>query len=165
MGWTTLNIDGLAVGNPGKAGCGGLLCNSEGSWLKGFARGVGCTTSCVVELWALRDGLNLASSLGIESLIIQLDALAIVHLLNNSVANLALELLLSDCRNLLRTFPRTRIEHVYREANQCADALTKLEAKFSAMFIYFDIPSDVVVNLLTLDRAATSCNRLIAVVG
>ena len=165
MGWTTLNIDGSTVGNPGKASCGGLLHNSEGSWLKGFARGVGCTTSCVAELWALRDGLNLASSLGIESLIIQLNALAIVHLLNNSVANLALEPLLSDCRNLLRTFPRTRIEHVYREANQCADTLTKLEAKFSAMFIYFDIPPDVVVNLLTLDRAATSCNRLIAVVG
>ena len=165
MGWTTLNIDGSTVGNPGKAGCGRLLHNSEGSWLKGFARGVGCTTSCVAELWALRDGLNLASSLGIESLIIQLNSLAIVHLLNNSVANLALEPLLSDCRNLLRTFPRTRIEHVYREANQCADALAKLGAKFSAMFIYFDIPPDVVVNLLTLDRAATSCNRLIAVVG
>ena len=165
LGWTTLNTDGLAMGNPGKAGCGGLLRNSEGSWIKGFARGVGCTTSCVAELWALRDGLNLASSLGIESLIIQLDALAIVHLLNNFVANLALEPLLSDCRNLLRTFPRTRIEHVYREANQCADALAKLGAKFSAMFIYFDIPPDVVVNLLTLDRAATSCNRLIAVIG
>ena len=165
MGWTTLNTDGSAVGNPSKAGCGELLRNSEGSWLKGFARGVGCTTSCVAELWALRDGLNLASSLGIESLIIQLDALAIVHLLNNSAANLYLEPLLSDCRNLLRTFPRTRIEHVYREANQCADALAKLGAKFSAMFIYFDIPPDVVVNLLTLDRAATSCNRLIAVIG
>ena len=50
---------------------------------------MGCTASCVVELWALRDGLNLASSLGIESLIIQIDALAIVHLLNNSAANLA----------------------------------------------------------------------------
>ena len=54
---------------------------------------------------------------------------------------------------------------MYREANQCADALAKLKAKFPAMLIYFDIPSDVVVNLLTLDRAATSCNRLIAVVG
>ena len=126
---------------------------------------MGCTTSCVAELWALRDGLNLASSLGIESLIIQIDALAIVHLLNNSAANLALEPLLSDCRNLLKTFPRTRIEHVYREANQYIDALAKLGAKFFAMFIYFDLPPDVVVNLLTLDKTATSCNRLIAVVG
>ena len=118
-----------------------------------------------MELWALRDELNLASSLGIENLIIQIDVLAIVHLLNNFAANLALEPLLSDCRNLLRTFPKTRIEHVYRKANQYADALAKLGAKFSAMFIYFDLPPDVVLNLLTLDRAATSYNRLIVVVG
>jgi len=77
VGWTTLNTNGSAVSNPGKASCGGLLRNSEGIWLKGFARGVGCTTSCVAELWALRDGLNLASSLGIKNLIVQLDALAI----------------------------------------------------------------------------------------
>ena len=63
------------------------------------------------------------------------------------------------------TFPKTWIEHVYKEANQCADALAKLGAEFSAMFIYFDLPPNVVVNLLTLDRTATSCNRLIAVVG
>ena len=31
VGWTTLNTDGSTVGNPGKAGCGGLLRNSEGS--------------------------------------------------------------------------------------------------------------------------------------
>lgn len=50
LGWTTLNTDGLALGNPGKAGCGGLLCNSEGIWLRDFVRGVGCTTSCVAKL-------------------------------------------------------------------------------------------------------------------
>ena len=91
--------------------------------------------------------------------------LAIVHLLRNSDATLALEPLLSDCKNLLRTFPRTRIEHVFREANQCADVLAKLGAKFSAMYVSFVIPPVVVVNLLALDREATSCNRLISVVG
>ena len=91
--------------------------------------------------------------------------LAIVHLLRNSDATLALEPLLSDCKNLLRTFPRTRIEHVFREANQCADVLAKLGAKFSAMYVSFVIPPVVVVNRLALDREATSCNRLISVVG
>ena len=91
--------------------------------------------------------------------------LAIVHLLRNSDAALALEPLLSYCSNLLRTFPRTQIKHVFRKANQCADALAKPGAKFSAMYVSFVIPPVVVVNLLTLDRAATSCNRLISVVG
>ena len=54
---------------------------------------------------------------------------------------------------------------MFREANQCADALAILGAKFSTMFIYFDLLPDVVVNLLALDRAATACNRPIPVVG
>ena len=66
---------------------------------------------------------------------------------------------------VLRTFPRTRIEHVFREANQRADVLAKLGAKFSAMYVSFVIPPVVVVNRLALDREATSCNRLISVVG
>ena len=67
--------------------------------VRGFVRGVGFTTSCVAELWVLCDGLNLASSLGIENHIVELDALAIVHLLRNSIANLALDPLLSNCKN------------------------------------------------------------------
>ena len=114
MWWTTLNTDGSAMGNPRKAGYGGLLRNCEGNGLGGFARGVGPITTYVAELWAFRDGLNLAFSLGIESLIVELDALAIVHLLRNFAANFALEPLLSNYRNLLRTFLKTQIEHVSR---------------------------------------------------
>ena len=69
------------------------------------------------------------------------------------------------------------LQHVFREANQCADALVKLGAKFSAIYVSFIIPPAIsqkkkkiippamVVNLLALDRPATSCNRLISVVA
>ena len=71
--------------------------------------------------------IALASSLGIKNLIVKLDALSFVLLLmRNSVANLTLEPLLSNCRNLLRTLPRTRIDHVFKEANQCANAIAKM---------------------------------------
>ena len=32
------------------------------------------------------------------------------------------------------------LQHVFREANQCADALVKLGAKFSAIYVSFIIP-------------------------
>ena len=32
------------------------------------------------------------------------------------------------------------LQHVFREANQCADALAKLGAKFSAIYVSFIIP-------------------------
>lgn len=58
--WHKLNIDGTTFGNPGKVGGGGLIRISHGNWIKGFSRSIGYTTSLMAELWALRDGLNLA---------------------------------------------------------------------------------------------------------
>uniref|UniRef100_A0A2N9IHR9 RNase H type-1 domain-containing protein n=1 Tax=Fagus sylvatica TaxID=28930 RepID=A0A2N9IHR9_FAGSY len=58
-GWIKLNTDGSSNGNPGLAGGGGVICDHEGNWLRGFARHIGLASSVVAELWALRDGLSL----------------------------------------------------------------------------------------------------------
>ena len=83
-GWHKLNTDGASLGNLGKAGGGGLIRNSEGGWIKGFSRAIGYTTSVMVELWALRDGLTLANQLGIGYLEVELDAKDIVEMLNKA---------------------------------------------------------------------------------
>ena len=72
--YSLINTKKSALGNPGRAGGGGLRRNSDGNWVPGFSRGLGCTNSCLAELWALRDGLNLASDIGIENLIFEIDA-------------------------------------------------------------------------------------------
>jgi len=59
----------------------------------------------LAELWALRDGLNLVAAEKIPNLIVELDALAIVHLMQNSNSNLSLEPLLTNCSLLLKKFP------------------------------------------------------------
>ena len=46
-----------------------MFCSS-GEWLYGFSRGNGISTSCLEEIWALRDGLTLASELHVENFII-----------------------------------------------------------------------------------------------
>lgn len=58
MEWVKLNTDGSMFGDPIKAGGDGILRCSNGDWIAGFARKLGNITSTVVELWALRDGLN-----------------------------------------------------------------------------------------------------------
>ena len=63
MGWACLNTDGAAAGNPGQAGCGGLIRNEHGEWLCGFSRSIGCADNFMVELWGLRDGLTLCIDL------------------------------------------------------------------------------------------------------
>lgn len=129
------------MGSTGKAGGGGVIRNHEGAWLKGYARPIGHTDSCRAELWALRDRLVLAKEMGLDRLVVELDALSVVLLMNNNSANLLMEPLLSDCRNLLKEIPNKQIVHVYREANQCADALAKLGATSLSVFTVFFEPT------------------------
>jgi len=73
--------------------------------------------------------------MGLNNLIIELDVLSVVTLMNNDSANLLMELLLTDCRNLLKEIPNKRVIHTYRKANQCADALVKLGANSLSSFV------------------------------
>lgn len=63
VGWVKLNTVGASRGNPGLAGCVGVVRNDDGRWIAGFSRRIGVTTSFVVELWGLREGLILCSNL------------------------------------------------------------------------------------------------------
>ena len=49
-GWTKLNTDGSVMGNPAMAGGGGVIRGQEGTWIAGFARPLGRTNNCMVEL-------------------------------------------------------------------------------------------------------------------
>ncbi|XP_075645570.1 uncharacterized protein LOC142616645 [Castanea sativa] len=126
-GWYKLNTDGASCGNPGKAGDWGLIRNCSGFWVKGFARSIGFASSITSECWALRDGLMVALSEGIQNPIVELDArVVVVDLVSSNVdSNKPYSPLLCDCRCLLRRFPRVQVKHVYREDNRCADALAR----------------------------------------
>ena len=103
------------LGSPMKAGGGGVLRSSYGEWVVRFMRKLGNMSSTVAELWALKDGLNVAKQLGIDNICIEMDADFIVHLVSNpSVVNLMLEPLLTDCRNLIKTFPNHTVTRVQR---------------------------------------------------
>lgn len=72
--WYKLNTDGASVGNPGKAGEGALIRNHEGGWVKGFSRAIGISSNVDAELWALRDGLRICCSMGMQAAEIEIDA-------------------------------------------------------------------------------------------
>ena len=160
VGGFKLNADGFVRGNPSLVGGEGLIRNSEENWCKGFVRVMGNTTCEMAELWALKDELSLAHQLGIVNLIIEMDADMLVLLLkNNYCNNMLMKPLLSDCRNFLQRFSNPVVKHIFREANQCADALAKFGAASVVFFVVFDNPLPVVENLLAFDKAELFCNR------
>ena len=65
---------------------------------------------------------------------------------------------LSDCRSLYREIPNKRIEHVYWEDNQCADALARLGSSVISSFAVFVVLPPVVVSLLAFDEVDSFCN-------
>ena len=142
-------------------GGGGIRRNEHGNWINGFARNCGKVNSVTAELWALRDRLQMAATENMHNLIVELDALAVVQLMKNSIVNLSLEPLLTDCRLLLRKFPNVRVEHAYKEANQSADALARIGSNSDVPFILFAHPPPAVDQLCTLDIEGAFCNRLI----
>ena len=49
----------------GCVGGGGIIRNANGEWVGGYARAIGITTRVAIELWALRDGLNMCIELNL----------------------------------------------------------------------------------------------------
>ena len=100
--WFKLNFDGAALGNPSKAGRGGLIRDHQGKWVKGYMRHIGFASSIIAKFWVLKDGLLLASQLGISQLLVELDAQNVVNLLHSSRSyNNSFSSLLNDCRFFL----------------------------------------------------------------
>ena len=118
------------------------------------------------ELWA-RDGLKLAVQLGIGCLEVELDAKAIVEMLNNAdnanSANMKFSPLLFDCRFLIARFTQVRVAHVYREVNRCANFLAKKGCYMREDFVIFETsPLDELDKLLVSNVNQLYCYRRIA---
>ena len=162
LSWQKLNSDGSSIGNPGRAGGGGLIHDDKGVWVKGYARNIGHITSVAAELWALCDGLRLCSALKIPDVIIELDAKLIVDLLQKEEGHQnCIDALVSDFKSELRAIPMVQVQHCYREANICADALARRGALLPQDFVVFLDPPMEVSLLLSLDSAGVAYDRCI----
>ena len=160
-GWFKLNTDGASLGNPGAAGGGGIIRNDVGIWVKAFVRNIGNTTSFLVELWALRDGLQMCQQMHINALEVELDAKVISDLMNNSRSpNATNYAIVADCRALISQIPQVKVIHCYREGNCCADGLARIGCSLSSNFLYFSYPPPSILDAYMADLYGLSKIRL-----
>lgn len=96
--------------------------------MRGFYCNLGATTSVSAELWGLVLGLRLARSLGISSLLVELDSRVVVNMVQTRRTHcLHLQLLLEEAVDLVyHSDWECAVSHVFREANSCADVLAGL---------------------------------------
>ena len=160
-GWHKLNTDGSVVSTSGLSRCGSLLRDSAGQWVVGFAKSINVSSSIARELWALRDGLGLCLERGISTVEIELDASTAISLVfSNDNTKGDLCSLVDDCMELLLHLPQVKLLHCFKEANFCADALTKLGSAFAVLSLVFDPPAAAISQLLYDDMKGVCRPRL-----
>ena len=120
-----LYTDGGARGNPGPAGIGGVLYDSENNIVGDFSVYLGVATNNQAEYKALLRGLELAKEKKIEDLECYLDSELVVKQLKREykVKNKDLAILFVKAWNLSMGFKNISFNHVRREYNKVADAL------------------------------------------
>ena len=162
-GWCCLSTDGSTSASSGRAGCGSLIRDEQGEWVRGFSRGLGCLDSFIAELWGLRDGLMLYKNMNLNAVNVQLDAMAVVQLLTSpTITNLSVLPLIDDCRQLISQIAQVWIVHCFCEANLCADCLARIGSVQERPFIlYQDLPVDL-LELLCSNRSGLYVNRTVA---
>ena len=121
----TMHIDGAARGNPGPAGLGLVIEDTEGMRLWGGCKYIGSATNNRAEYLALIEGLRKAAEWKPDRLEVYMDSQLVVEQVAGrfKVRNPDLRPLHTQVVNLLRGFPKVTVEHVPRERNRGADAL------------------------------------------
>ena len=141
--WTKLNCDGSLKTHPYRAGCGGLLRNSNGSWIHGFYRHLGHCSILKAEAWAVLEGVRMAELRGVEKLEIESDSSLVVKAVNDPESS-PVEIfgIVRNICVILENFADWKFKHIWREANLCADSLASLGADMrnSDGAVFFDVP-------------------------
>ena len=125
----TLYFDGCSKGNPGRAGAGAVIYDSEMKEIWSIAVFVGAnSTNNEAEYTGLLVGLRQAVKMGITHLLVRGDSQLIVRQMNKEykVKSLSLKPMHLEAVELANAISQIRYEHVYREFNKRADELSNL---------------------------------------
>jgi len=118
--------DGAARGNPGPAGAGAVVLDSDGRVLKKLGRFLGRQTNNVAEYEGLLLGLRWARAHGAREVEVRADSQLLIRQLEGSYAvkNEVLRRLHAEALALLRAFDKYELTHVPREENAAADEMS-----------------------------------------
>lgn len=118
-------VDGASRGNPGRAGAGAVIKDSQGNVIKRMKKGLGITTNNMAEYRALIMGLEEAKRLGLDRVKVFADSELVVKQIKGEyrVKNETLRPLYSEALDLAEGFEGFNISYITRDKNAEADRL------------------------------------------
>lgn len=117
--------DGASRGNPGPSAIGVVIRDEQGRVIAKISEAIGRTTNNRAEYFALIAGLEEALRLGAERVDLRMDSELIVRQLTGKYRSKELKALYKQTHQLLLKFKSYSIQHIPRERNKEADALTR----------------------------------------
>ena len=107
-----LNVDGSSRGNPGRAGCGGLLRDENGNCIAGFVGYIGFAGSLLAELMAIRHGLLLAWQYGFRRVECESDCLKAVQIIHSNGRDFSFGSIVEEINQLMLLDWDVKVYHV-----------------------------------------------------
>lgn len=155
-GWVALNVDGSSLGNPGRAGAGGVVRNAAGVWQFGFTAFVGISEILQAELLAIFFGLRLCWQRGIRRVIVFSDSRHALNVVMQGCGSFHAHAAVFELiRELMDKDWQVRFEHILREGNAVADVLAKDGASGNSRFRFLASPPPAAIPLLAEDYRGT----------
>lgn len=120
-----LFTDGGSRGNPGPSATGVVILDLEDNVVKKSSQYLGVTTNNQAEYQALKEGLELAGTIGIKELAVYMDSELIVKQINGiyKIKNPDLLPVYKDVKSLAENFQKISFTHVPRALNKLADEM------------------------------------------
>ena len=119
---------------------GGVIRDSWGRWVVGYAKKGPFGDVLLAELWAVFLGLDIADGRNMQSLIIETESLIVYDLLcsSNAAKRCGCQSLTEACRLLMASIPKCTIDHISKKSNFSANFMAKLAMQLDEEWSIFD---------------------------
>ena len=118
-----LFFDGALKGNPGLAGCGGVITESNGNVISTYSWGLGTDSNNKAEFCGLLQRLRIAQTKGITNIMVFGDSRLLIQAIirKNRPSHIHLAQIFQQNRMLSKNFQTIKFYHVLRGLNTLAD--------------------------------------------